>query len=266
MRGEIPVVEGFEIVKVGEIRGWVRPEARPWAVHVLEQGLSLYEAAARDPDARELQGRGPVYVIRARLPKRNGDPGVGHWAVRHYHRGGHVASLLGDRYLRAGRPRPLREILASEAARRRGIPTPRIVAGVTYPRGRFYLADLVSHFVPDSRDLAEVLFQSPAGPVAGAPERLDALRAAGRLVRQLADAGMHHPDLNAKNILLEWTGAIPTPHLLDLDRCRVAPEGTSVPAEPMHRRLCRSLRKWERRTGVHLAPREWGALKEAAGL
>jgi len=97
----------------------------------------------------------------------------------------------------------------------------------------------------------------------GASERLDALRATGELVKKMAAVGLRHRDLHARNILLEWQGAAPTPHLLDLDRCDVGKEGSPVPATPMYQRLRRSLLKWERRTGLHISEMEWETLDQA---
>ena len=58
-----------------------------------------------------------------------------------------------------GTPRPVHETRVSEEARRRGVPTPRVVAAMTYPQGPYYRADLVTEFVPASTDLVESLFE-----------------------------------------------------------------------------------------------------------
>ena len=79
----------------------------------------------------------------------------------------------------------------------------------------------------------------------------------------MAAAGLRHRDLHARNILLEWLGAAPLPHLLDLDRCDVGPEGVPVPVTPMHQRLRRSLLKWERRTGLRISEKEWETFDQA---
>jgi 3-deoxy-D-manno-octulosonic acid kinase len=175
-----------------------------------------------------------------------------------------VSKLLGDRYLRWGRVRPYHETAASEAARKRGIPTPRVVAAAMYPEGAFYRADLVTDFVSDSSDLVETLFDDRRKGPGGAGERLDALRATGELIRKLASVGIRHRDLHARNVLLEWQGAAPTAHLLDLDRCEVGREGTQISPVSMHQRLRRSLLKWTHGTGIRLSEREWDALERAA--
>jgi tRNA A-37 threonylcarbamoyl transferase component Bud32 len=137
------------------------------------------------------------------------------------------------------------------------------MAAAMYPAGIFYRADLVTEFVADASDLVEALFDSERKGAGGAGERLDALRAAGELVGRMAAAGLRHRDMHARNVLLEWQGAAPTPHLLDLDRCDVGQEGVAVSPTPMHQRLKRSLRKWERKTGIRISEREWATLDQA---
>ncbi|MEJ2504052.1 MAG: lipopolysaccharide kinase InaA family protein, partial [Gemmatimonadota bacterium] len=85
------------------LEGWIRRHG------------TLEAAAAADPGAEILQGRGEVMVV----PAPDGD---GRWVVRHYHRGGAVAGLLGDRYLRAGTPRPVRELRVGRRIRDLGVP------------------------------------------------------------------------------------------------------------------------------------------------
>jgi hypothetical protein len=174
-----------------------------------------------------------------------------------------AARLLEDRYLAVGVPRPLVEARAATAARSRGIPTPAAVAGAVYPAGAFYRADLVTEEIPDAADLAHVLFVSDSEPIA--VEREAALTAAGQLVRTLEQVGVLHPDLNAKNIVLRPGEGGPAAHLVDLDRCCARPAGVPAPAFPMRRRLERSLRKFQIRTGRGLGSSEWAALRRGFG-
>ncbi len=269
-RGSRSSYPGFEVVEHGKHRVLARPEAAPWVRFVLESGKSLHEAASEDRNGFRLEGRSPVFVIPGKTPstKANGHRKNGlqvDWAVRHFVRGGRVVSaLLRDRYLRFGAIRPYHEVGASEEARRRGIPTPKVIAAATYDSGLFYRADLVTEFVSEASDLVEALFDTRRKGAGGAVERLDALQAAGYMVRQLAQAGLRHRDLHAGNILLQWKGAAPRAHLLDLDRCEIGPEGKAIPAAPMLQRLKRSLGKWERRTGLRVSEREWQTLDGAA--
>jgi tRNA A-37 threonylcarbamoyl transferase component Bud32 len=246
----VSVPDGFVAVEGVRAHGFARPEAADWANRALVRWGSLARAGARDPEALTLTGRGTVYAVPA--------PAGGRWVVRRYHRGGWMAPLLGDRYLRHGTARPLTETLASEAARSRGIPTPRIVAGMLYPAGPVYRADLVSEWIPDTVDLAAYLFGDDPDPRPGRRRHAPAaLTAAGELIHELAAAGIRHRDLNAKNLLVAPDAGGPRLHVLDLDRATVDEPGG---ATAMGARLVRSLRKFEGRTGRPLEPEAWRAL------
>lgn len=242
------VPDGFVEVRGVGAEGFARTEARAWVDEGLARWGSLERAARHATDALALEGRGPVYAVPA--------PAGGRWVVRRYLRGGWIAPLLGDRYLREAVPRPLREARASEAARSRGVPTPRVVAGVTYPSGLFYRADLVTEWVADSVDLATLLFERRSAPVA-AP----LLAEAASMVRRLAEVGIEHADLNAKNLLVR-PGDSGSMCVLDLDRAAVRAPG-SVDPSAMAARLARSLRKFERRTGTTLDDLAWNRFQQA---
>jgi 3-deoxy-D-manno-octulosonic acid kinase len=235
----------------GGAEAFTTPEVEAWVRGALERGERLHDAASRQADA-VLQGRGPVPVVTTAR---------GRWVVRRYRRGGRVAApLLGDRYLRIGLPRPLREARASHELRRRGIPTPRVMAGAVYPSGAFYRADLVTEYVADAVDLARLLFEEQRTR----RERADAMREVGRLIARTAAAGVEHADLNAKNVLLEPRRGGPLPLFLDLDRCRVLPPGIRADSGRMLARLNRSLRRHEHRSARPLQPEEWAVLAASA--
>lgn len=210
-------------------------------------------------------------------------PGGVRWAVRHYQRGGAVASLLGDRYARIGEPRPFRELRLGRTLEELEVPTPAHIGAAVYPAGPFYRGDLVTRFVPDSRDLAAVLFPGltldttagEAGKTAETAENGEAaetrpavdpavaMESAGRLIRLLHDRGVNHPDLNLKNVLL--AGDPVRALILDLDRATLQ---ARLPARARHRmldRFWRSARKWETQTGRPLDRRVREAFREGYG-
>jgi 3-deoxy-D-manno-octulosonic acid kinase len=154
----------------------------------------------------------------------------------------------------------LAEACASAEVEARAIPTPRVLAGVLYPSGAFYRADIVTQYIPASRDLAAALFQGAEGE---RPERSHLLEEAGRLVGRMARAGVEHPDLNARNILFAREGEAPVAMLLDLDRCRLRRRGAQVAPWHMLNRLERSLRKISEQKGVSLTEPEWEELRRA---
>ncbi|HSR42729.1 MAG TPA: lipopolysaccharide kinase InaA family protein [Longimicrobiales bacterium] len=226
------------------------PELTVW-VEATVRDTTLHEWA-EDRARSTLAGRGPVHVAEVAGEDR---------AVRHYFRGGAVAVVLGDRYLRLGVPRPVRELRASVAARERGVPTPRVVAGAVYPTGLFYRADLVTDYVADSRDLAAVLFGDEDDDT-----RRTALVATGELVGRMAAAGLRHPDLNARNVLLTPSDGGLRALLLDLDRCSVEPARRPTPALAMLARLRRSLAKLAAARGAVGPSREELELLEATAV
>lgn len=243
--------EGYESIHATGVEAFAVASAREWLEKVLRGGETLHGWAAGLEGREALSGRGVVYSVPA---PTTGPDGRDRWAVRHYRRGGAIAALLVDRYLALGEPRPCREVEAAALLRERGIPTPAVVAGAIYGTGLWYRADLVTELVPDSADLAHVVFTS--GDTAA-----EALRAAGELVARMGRAGVEHVDLNAKNILLTSGNKGPRAYVVDLDRCRVEASGTTAGAAPMRRRLERSLRKFESATGRVLSPGEWAALR-----
>jgi len=244
---------GYSAAHLGGVLAVARANLLVGLLGLLREHGTLYGWAASRGGARPLAGRGIAYAVDA--PEASGE----RWVVRHYRRGGAVR-WLGDRYLRLGRARPLAELRASAAVRARGIHTPEVLALVIYPAGAFYRADLATVEIPGAIDLAQALWaeHAAAGDTAA---RLSALAAAAALLRQLAEAGVAHPDLNAKNILLT-DGSAMQAHVLDLDGCRVGAPLDAGARAAARARLARSLHKWERRTGRPLAAAEWAALEE----
>ena len=222
-----------------------RPEFFLFLRDALHAHDTLYTFAALQPEAECLQGRGTTYRI--------GTP-HGDWVVRRYRRGGAVARVLGERYLRVGRPRPLRELEVSAAARERGVRTPEVMAVVVHPARFFVRGDLATRYIEGALDLAQLGFGESSVP---RDQQLAAWQAAGRLVRELAQAGLSHPDLNLKNILIRNAQEGPQAWVLDLDRAVIG--AASAPA--MWARLQRSLQKWEGITGNQLAADLRGALE-----
>ncbi len=236
-----------------DVEGFAWGTAAAWLESILREGRGLHEWAASQEGAHQLPGRGPVYTIPAPV---SGPDDCARWAVRRYRRGGALASLLGDRYLRTGESRPLRELRASLEARRRGVRTPAVIAAAVYPAWPFYRADLVTELVPNARSLARATFGREALADASEP-----LRQAGRLVRSLEDTRVLHADLNAGNVVFGEAGEEVTAHVIDLDRCRVLPRGARRPHGSMRRRLERSLRKLGKLHSRPLSEAEWMALR-----
>ena len=255
-------MEGFELVRARDAHIVSRPEATAWARQAVCDHGSLYRAA-HEVATHILHGRGPVPVLAS--PIGDGLP----WVVRHYRRGG-WARFLNDRFLRLGKPRCLQELETSARLRKLNIVTPRVLAAASYPAGPFYRADLITELVPQASDLADVLLGNaeisahPWGP----EQREEAIARTVDLARRMVTVGVHHPDFNAKNILVSRGPDGMRVSLIDLDRCRVtgpSASGRIEPLlEPLLRRIIRSIRKLERARSGSVTDHEISLLQGGA--
>ncbi|MYA87763.1 MAG: 3-deoxy-D-manno-octulosonic acid kinase [Boseongicola sp. SB0662_bin_57] len=170
--------------------------------------------------------------------------------LRHFRRGGLFGKLNRDRYICTdiGKGRAMREFMLLAWMRRQSLPVPRPIAARHCPSGLFYRADLITERVPEARPLAEVLQERAL------PERN--WTAIGSVIRQLHGLGVHHADLNCRNILLD---ACEQAWLIDFDKCeRREPNGW------MMRNLARLRRSFEkekqRQKRFNWAADDWSAL------
>jgi 3-deoxy-D-manno-octulosonic acid kinase len=227
------------------------PSVLPAIVAAVRAAGTLHNWAATRPNAQAFTGRGTAY--RVRLDDVDA-------LVRHYHRGGFVARVARDSYVRAGEPRPLRELRVSVAVRVAGVPTPEVLAAVVHAHGPLYRGDLATRFVPDSSDLAALTWESARWPE---PLRTAAWHAAGVLLRHSFAAGVRHADLNLRNILVTREHARVHALLLDLDRATVAAVD-DVARHAMLARFHRSRRKLEAAFGIPVGRADLAAFE--AGL
>jgi 3-deoxy-D-manno-octulosonic acid kinase len=179
----------------------------------------------RERDALRVQagGRGGVAVI---------DTPAGECVLRHYRRGGLVATLMGDRYLWRGamRTRPFAEFHLLAEIERLGLPGPTPVAARYCRQGAFYTADLITRRIADAHTLAERL---AAGQLDGA-----LAEAVGTLVARFHREGIWHADLNAHNVMVSADALF----LIDFDRGRKRVPQAASQQSTQHR-LRRSLLK-----------------------
>lgn len=213
--------QGYELWRQGPIEVIACSSVADDVRAALEHAPTLGEWGARSSFHRVTTGRGSVYGAQL---------GPHRVAVRHYHRGGLMAPLLGDRYLDRW-PRPYAELEVSDRLRAAGIATPRVLAGDVSPARPGYRADLVTMWLEPGHDLAEMLRPNVYPEV----ERLAAATAAGRLIGDAHRAGLDHPDLTAHNIFVQprvgggWGAA-----LLDLDRAKLRAD-SPVPEQNLRR-------------------------------
>lgn len=227
-----PPPPGFQAHRLPRAYGWFRTNRGNTLLSFWKKAgthLRLGEAVRRHPQSLRFSGRQPVFAAAL--------DGAGTWVVRTCAHGGWWGRLARDLY--PGPGRALREIRAGERLARMKIPTPRIEAVLFYPAGPFWRIEVVTALVPGSQDLVGYLATRP-----GAPQRARVFAAVRRLLGQLHEQGVHHPDLNARNILLAPSsrGGF-TPWLLDVDVVRFEePDSKAVDRANRHR-LLRSLLK-----------------------
>lgn len=162
---------------------WFRPNA--WG------------SAARPVDAG---GRGGAWFVTA--------PG-GELVLRFYQRGGLMAHLSRDAYVRTGvaQSRAFAEFDLLQRMVERGLPVPAPVAAAFWPRaGVFYRAAILVERLESAQPLPSVL-----GTLAA-----EHWEAVGRTVRRFHDEGIDHADLNGFNILW-FNGSV---YVIDFDKGR----------------------------------------------
>jgi len=187
----------------------------------------------------DAQGRGAALFIR-----HEGEE----YVLRHYHRGGLMGPLLGDRYLWTGlaRTRAWREWHLLARLREMGLPVPQPLVARVVRKGLVYRADLATARISDARTLAQYLLaQRPT-------ERF--WQAVGATIRRFHARGVYHADLNAHNVLVDRAGRL---HLIDFDRGRLRAPHPSWQTANLNR-FQRSLEKLRRLyPGLHYESADW---------
>jgi 3-deoxy-D-manno-octulosonic acid kinase len=212
--------------------------ARDWATPSLVAALaahhSLHGWAEAQPGREALHGRGVAWgtALGAGAGTQTSTPVV----VRHSRHGGALAALTGDLFARP--TRAPRELAAAVRLAGAGVPTPEVLA-YTVHRVAGWLArsDVMTRRLPAGHDFPEAW--RAATPGAARDALLDAV---ATLLRALASAGAHHPDLNVKNVYIT-SGDAPVACVLDVDR--VTFDGDPHAAARNFARFARSVRKWQ---------------------
>ena len=184
----------------------------------------------------------------------------GSWVLRHYRRGGLIASIAADRYLWLGaaRTRSIAEWRLLAKLQGMGLPVPAPIAAGYVRSGLTYRADLITAELPAAKTLADA--------ITGAVLPADHWRSVGQTIAAFHRHGVQHADLNAHNILLSSpasgvAGAAPVVHLIDFDRGRIRARGAWE--QRVLARLKRSLEKISgQRDGVKFGAEEWQWLLE----
>ena len=170
-----------------------------------------------------------------------------------------MAKVSKDAYLWRGESetRSFAEWYLTYHLYRAGLPVPAPIAACYRREGLLYRADLITQRIENSESLAARLAKGSLS--------LTQWIAVGRCIRRFHDAGVHHADLNAHNILL-------TPdqvYLIDFDRGTLRKRGWW--ADTTLVRLYRSLEKLTLLAAPEsFTDQDWHSLlagyRESAGL
>lgn len=123
------------------------------------------------------------------------DAPFGPAVLRLFRRGGWAARVSRKRYIYLGvnRSRPFREFHLLADMREKELPVPKPLAAICERFGLFYQGALITQTLVDCSPLADLL-------TAGLD--LATWRSIGQCIERFHDAGVHHADLNARNILV----------------------------------------------------------------
>jgi tRNA A-37 threonylcarbamoyl transferase component Bud32 len=229
----------FEVL---ESRSAIAAVRRDLAAALAQAGIAGHgELASR---CSSLAGRGRLGELTL-----DGRP----YLVRRFRHGGLLRWLTGARFL--DRRRPFRELALSTALQRAGISTPVVVAARARraPILGWWL-EIVTPRVDGAFDVGVAIAAIARGDVP-ARSRRAVVAACGAFVSELHSAGLRHPDLHLRNLLIAadaLKAGAPKLWVIDLDRATrsgVLDLGARVASLA---RLYRDLVRSDREGGVHL--------------
>lgn len=233
----VDVPAGCVRVTVGDVDVVALAAHADDARRMLANAPSLYDAAAREPGARALHGRGVAYAMALPASRTRA-------VVRHNRHGGLLAPVTRDLFLPP--TRAPHELAISLRLHALGVPTAEVLMYGTSP-APFALrrADVVTREIEDGRDLSTFMSRETSEG-----ERAEAWQATQALLRTMHRAGARHHDLNVKNVLLARRDGALTAYLLDVDRVELGAAGADRIAAANVARLLRSARKWRDERGA----------------
>lgn len=173
------------------------------------------------------------------------------FVLKHYYRGGVVASILKDRYLGFSiiKSRAFREFRLLKKMNEFGLPVPIAVAAHVDKGMLSYRADLITEELKQAETLSDVLSNSVLSE--------ETWQRIGRCIKRFHQHDVYHADLNARNILLIDSEKV---YLIDFDNSYIR-LGSSVWKMANLSRLKRSLLKFKNNIdGFNFDEDDWSAL------
>ena len=189
------------------------------------------------------EGRGSSYFVTYHAQQ---------WVLRHYRRGGLMASFLRDQYLWNGleQTRPWREWKLLLLMHQQGLPVPKPIAAQVQRHGLLYRGDILIERIADAIPLSRYLQKESL--------QQSQWQAIGECIKRFHQQGIYHADLNAHNILLRDSEVF----LIDFDKGEQRDSGSWSQANL--KRLLRSLTKLANQHPCFaFSAKDWGALLTA---
>ncbi|MFT5504488.1 MAG: 3-deoxy-D-manno-octulosonic acid kinase [Gammaproteobacteria bacterium] len=172
--------------------------------------------------------------------------------LREYLRGGLVASISRDKYFWTGktRCRSWRELRILDFALKQGLPVPIPAGALAIRSGLIYRAAILTHWIPDSKSLAQWLFSKTL------PRQH--WFTLGEILRKFQLNHIHHHDLNANNILIDGDHNI---FVIDFDKAEIRNNLGDWQWRTLYR-LQRSLVKIDQQSKLKYTDEDWQALMD----
>lgn len=130
------------------------------------------------------------------------------FVLKHYYRGGLIASIIKDKYLGLNpeKTRAFKEFRLLKKMQERGLPVAEAVAARVDKGLFFFRGDLITKEIKNVKTLADSLL--------GQSLTKDTWADLGDCIKRFHLHNIYHADLNARNILLNERGEI---HIIDFD-------------------------------------------------
>ncbi len=180
--------------------------------------------------------------------------------LKHYYRGGLVASIVKDKYLGLDieNTRAFKEWRLLKKMQQLGLAVPEAVAAHVEKYLFFYRADLITREIENAETLADVLIKQAINA--------DSWRKIGACIKSFHQHDVYHSDLNARNVLLvdslQQPGDV---YLIDFDNSYIRSDTESWKLANLAR-LKRSLLKFKKNVdGFNFSDTGWSALLDGYG-
>jgi len=165
--------------------------------------------------------------------------------IKHYQHGGFFRKITRDIFF--GNLRPFWELAILEAASRKGVPVPEVIAArVDRIFGPLYKGEIVYKEIPDSVNLLEYLKRLNEGLIKEKiSQKRKIINSLAEAIKKMHTSGIYHGDLNVKNVLIQNMGKEIRVYLVDFDCSKIRDKLTLRARVHNLARFNRSCEKWE---------------------